>query len=208
MPSNWVQQATRWQLRLVFLTAAAVVALAGHGCAPTEISSVPPTGPVESVTVGPSADTLLVGDSQQLIAVGKDGKGRALTGRDVSWTSLDPETATVSPTGVVSGHAPGTAQIVATSEGARAALRATGARSCGGAGNAARSARRITDRPSSTASATGNREGISLSLAVHSGKEPHGPSPSCPPALSCDDGHATRTLPGQPRRAAVSTVQE
>jgi Big-like domain-containing protein len=87
------------------------------GCAFTEVSSVPPTGPVASMIVEPSSDTLLVGDSQQLIAVGKDAKGRPLPGRDVSWTSLNPEFATVSPSGIVSGLAPGTAQIVATGEG-------------------------------------------------------------------------------------------
>jgi hypothetical protein len=40
-----------------------------------------------------------------------------VTGREVSWTSLNPEIATVSAPGVVSGLAPGTARIVATSEG-------------------------------------------------------------------------------------------
>ena len=96
---------------------AAVLALAGTGCASTEMSSTASTAPVVSVIVGRSADNLLVGDSQQLMALPRDGKDRPLTGRDISWTSLNPGTATVSPTGVVSGHAPGTAQIVATSEG-------------------------------------------------------------------------------------------
>jgi Bacterial Ig-like domain (group 2) len=108
---------TRWRLHLARLTVAALVTLAGHGCAPTEVSSTPPTGPVESITLSPSADTLLVGDSQQLIAVAKDGKGRPLAGREVIWTSLSPETAAISPAGVVSGLVAGTAQIVATSEG-------------------------------------------------------------------------------------------
>ena len=108
---------TGWRLHLARLTAAALVTLAGHGCAPTEISSTPPTGPVESITLSPSADTLLVGDSQRLIAVAKDGKGRPLAGREVTWTSLSPETAAISPAGVVSGLSAGTAQIVATSEG-------------------------------------------------------------------------------------------
>jgi hypothetical protein len=72
---------------------------------------------VASVIVDPSTDNLLVGDSQQLVALLKDAKGRPLTGRDSIWTSLNPEVAAVSPTGVVSGQAPGTAQIVAASEG-------------------------------------------------------------------------------------------
>ena len=75
------------------------------------------SGPVGSVVVGPAADNLLIGDSQQLVALVKDGKGRPLRGREISWASLNPEAATVSPTGVVSGNAPGPARIVATSEG-------------------------------------------------------------------------------------------
>jgi len=95
----------------------AVATLTGGGCAPTEVSSAPSTAPVASVIVSPSADSLLVGDSQQLAVLLKDEKGRPGTERELTWTSRNPETATVSPTGVVSGHAPGTAQIVATSEG-------------------------------------------------------------------------------------------
>jgi Bacterial Ig-like domain (group 2) len=100
-------------------TAAIAVALAGTGCAPTGVSSADPPGPVAEVLVGPSADNLLVGDSQQLIALPRDAKGRAMTGREISWTSLNPELATVSTTGVVSGLAPGTARIIATTEGKR-----------------------------------------------------------------------------------------
>jgi len=101
--------------------AAAVVLLAGTGCVPTGLPSATSVGsvgagPVGSVIVGPSADHLLVDDSQQLVALVKDGKGRPLTDREISWESLNPETATVSPTGVVSGKTPGTARIVATSE--------------------------------------------------------------------------------------------
>ena len=112
----------RARVRRGILVAITVVALTGAGCAPTEVSSPNATapegsGPVASVVVGPSADNLLAGDSQQLIAVLKDAKGRPAPGRGITWTSLNPEAAAVSPTGVVSGQAPGTAQIVAASEG-------------------------------------------------------------------------------------------
>jgi hypothetical protein len=72
---------------------------------------------VAAVIVAPSADDLLVGDSQQLIALVRDAKGRPLRGRETSWSSLNPEAATVSALGVVSGQAPGQARILATSEG-------------------------------------------------------------------------------------------
>jgi len=92
-----------------------LVALAG--CAPTEAPILASTAPVEAVILAPAADNLLIGDSQQLIALVKDGKSRPLAGRDISWASLDPEMATVSPTGVVSGRGPGAARIIASSEG-------------------------------------------------------------------------------------------
>lgn len=104
------------------ILAAVAAALVGGACTSTEVTappstSAPSTAPVASVTVSPSADTLLAGDSQQLIAVPKDARGRALPGREVSWVSLNPDAASVSPTGLVSGRAAGSAQIVASSEG-------------------------------------------------------------------------------------------
>jgi hypothetical protein len=108
--------------RIVLLTLAAWVVLSSAGCGSTAMSSDPSvvadvSGPVAAVLVGPSADNLLVGDSQQLVALVKDGKGRTILGRDTSWTSLDPEIVAVSPIGVVNGRAPGAAQIVATHNG-------------------------------------------------------------------------------------------
>ncbi len=101
------------------LVAACLAGLAA--CSTNEVGSVTPPadGPaaVASVTVSPSADTLLVGDSQQLAVVVKDARGRALTGRPVSWVSLDPAAASVTSAGVVSGRAQGSARIVASSEG-------------------------------------------------------------------------------------------
>lgn len=74
-------------------------------------------GSAVSVVVRPAADALLVGDSQQMSAVAIDEKGRPLPDRDLSWASMSPEIAAVSPTGVVSGRSPGTARITATTEG-------------------------------------------------------------------------------------------
>src|SRR5438309_1665292 len=106
--------------RRMLLAAAAALVFIGGGGRSTEVSAPGPSGPAASapggaILVDPSADTLLVGDSQQLLL--KDGKGRRLTGPPISWTSFNPDIATVSPTGVVMGHAPGTARIVATSDG-------------------------------------------------------------------------------------------
>ncbi len=74
--------------------------------------------PVASVTVTPSAPTIAVGDSVPLAATLKDAKNRALTGRDVSWSSDNTSVATVgASTGMVHGLSEGSATITATSEG-------------------------------------------------------------------------------------------
>jgi len=108
-----------WRL---LLCAVSALGLVGPGCAPNDLVSQPSTtpggaDPPGSVTVGPAVDSLLVGDSQQLIALAKDSNGQSLPARDIVWTSLNPAAATVSATGVVSGRAPGIARIVATRNG-------------------------------------------------------------------------------------------
>lgn len=105
------------RLPRLLLIALALVPLAAAGCVPTEVAHSASTTPVPSIIVNPSSDSLLVGDSQRLVALLEDTKSRQKAVHDVSWTSLNPETASVSPAGIVNGHTPGTARIVATSEG-------------------------------------------------------------------------------------------
>lgn len=73
--------------------------------------------PVATVAVVPDAPILSVGLTLQLHAVLSDAAGEAIPRRVVAWTSLDPGLATSSPTGMLLGRAPGTARIVAVSEG-------------------------------------------------------------------------------------------
>ena len=73
--------------------------------------------PVASVTVAPSSATAQVGSTVQLTATPKDAGGNPLTGRTVTWASGNTSVATVSPSGLVSGAAVGSATITATSEG-------------------------------------------------------------------------------------------
>lgn len=90
--------------------------LSAVACSSAEITSAASSAPVASVSVSPAADTLLVGDTQQLTAVLKDAQGKPVTSRPVTWASLNPAVATVSPTGLVTGVAHGTARITASSE--------------------------------------------------------------------------------------------
>ena len=73
--------------------------------------------PVATVSVTPSPASVIVGRTVQLTATPRDASGDPLPGRAVTWTTNDPDIATVSPTGVVTGVAQGTAVITATSEG-------------------------------------------------------------------------------------------
>jgi trimeric autotransporter adhesin len=73
--------------------------------------------PVASVSVAPDTASLTVGETTQLTATPRSANGTALTGRAVTWSSLNPSIATVTGTGLVSAVAPGMVTITATSEG-------------------------------------------------------------------------------------------
>jgi uncharacterized protein YjdB len=75
---------------------------------------------VASVTVTPSAPTVVAGQTVQLSTTLKDAQGNVLTGRTVTWKSSDTSRATVSGTGLVTTTLAGkgkTVIITATSEG-------------------------------------------------------------------------------------------
>src|SRR5438552_2689024 len=78
---------------------------------------VTPDTAVASVTISPAPASVQVGQTLQLTATPKDSAGGILVGRTVTWASGNPSIATVSPSGQVTGAAPGAAPITATSEG-------------------------------------------------------------------------------------------
>jgi uncharacterized protein YjdB len=84
------------------------------------ISVVPAS--VAIVEVSPSSPTVSVNQAVTLTVTLKDKDGVVLTGRQVAFTSSNAAVATVSPIGVVIGVAPGSATIVATSEGKSASV--------------------------------------------------------------------------------------
>ncbi|MCC6241404.1 MAG: Ig domain-containing protein [Gemmatimonadaceae bacterium] len=73
--------------------------------------------PVASVAVSPSAPSVIVGTPQQFTATARDAQGGALTGRAVTWSSLSPNVATISTSGLVTTISPGVVTIQATIEG-------------------------------------------------------------------------------------------
>lgn len=77
---------------------------------------------VAQVLVSPTSLTLNVAASAPLVAVAVGAAGDTLPGRTITWTSANQSVATVSSTGLVTGVAAGTTQVVATSEGRSATI--------------------------------------------------------------------------------------
>jgi uncharacterized protein YjdB len=75
-----------------------------------------PPNPVSAVAVTLSKTTLNVGEQSQGSVVLTDAGGKVLTGRVVTWFSLDSTVAKVSSNGLVTAMGPGTVAIIARSE--------------------------------------------------------------------------------------------
>ncbi len=74
--------------------------------------------PVDSVTVTPDVVVLFPSDTEQLNSEALDADGNTLMGRTTTWSSSDPNVASVDPnTGVVTAVGQGRAEITATTEG-------------------------------------------------------------------------------------------
>ena len=73
--------------------------------------------PVQFVTVSVPTTQLLVGQSVQATAATSDLNDRPLTGRVITYSTSNASVATVDPLGAVTATGPGSANIIATSEG-------------------------------------------------------------------------------------------
>jgi len=73
--------------------------------------------PVHAVTVTPGTVSLVLADTTTLSATLTDSTGSALFGRAITWSSSNPNVATVLATGFVRAIAAGTTTITATCEG-------------------------------------------------------------------------------------------
>ncbi|MGI9044445.1 MAG: Ig-like domain-containing protein [Gemmatimonadaceae bacterium] len=70
-----------------------------------------------SVQVSSTPTQIAVGETAQASAVVKDQNGNSLSGKSITWTSLNQSIATVSVAGLIQGVAPGTATIQGTVDG-------------------------------------------------------------------------------------------
>lgn len=92
-----------------------IAASAGGSSGIANITVLPP--PVASVSVSPPVDTIVLPGTAQLSATVFDAQHNPLTGRTITWSSNMPNVANVDANGLVTGVAPGSATITATSEG-------------------------------------------------------------------------------------------
>ncbi len=77
--------------------------------------------PVANVAITPASPSVQSGEALTLEATLTDRHGKKLAGREIRWRSSSEPIATVSNRGVVTGHAEGTAEIIAVSEEKQAA---------------------------------------------------------------------------------------
>jgi Bacterial Ig-like domain (group 2) len=74
---------------------------------------------VATIIVTPALDSIDIGETIQYTAVVKHADGNTLTDREVSWTSNNDPVATVAPTGVVTGVAPGGPVVISAASGGK-----------------------------------------------------------------------------------------
>lgn len=76
-----------------------------------------PTSRVRSVEISPANPLVIIPASVQLSAIVRDADGAEITGLPVTWSSSNSSIAAVTTTGLLSGHARGTASVRARVDG-------------------------------------------------------------------------------------------
>jgi uncharacterized protein YjdB len=88
-----------------------------------------PLAPVATITISPSAPSIVQNATRTLTATTKDANGNTLSDRAVTWTTSDASVASISSTSgysiTVTGGVAGKANVVATSEGKSATAEVT-----------------------------------------------------------------------------------
>ncbi|TVP43682.1 MAG: hypothetical protein EA350_13360 [Gemmatimonadales bacterium] len=83
------------------------------GCEDVTVQSLP----VAAIEITPASITLLEGEDVEVSAVLRGPGGEVLGGRQVTWSTSDPDIADLSGEGRLRGHAPGNTQLRAQSDG-------------------------------------------------------------------------------------------
>ena len=104
----------RPQLASMRWAMAASIAAAGAAC---QEDTLDPSEAIATVEVAPPTATVTIGASVPLTATALDVAGNVVTGRKVRWASADPNFATITDAGVVTGRYVGTVPVAASVEG-------------------------------------------------------------------------------------------
>jgi uncharacterized protein YjdB len=92
------------------------------GCGGESETGIQGPTPVDTVIVTAPTTEIRVDQTVQLTATALDEDGNVLEGKTFEWTSGIGTVATVSQTGIVSGHVKGQSEIRATTEGVTGSL--------------------------------------------------------------------------------------
>lgn len=106
-------------LALWSLIGASSLASCGGGSDP--VVTTPPNATVAALSVALDRTALIVGQTAQASATGRDRNGQAVSLAVVSWSSSNPAVATVAPSGLVTAVAAGSANVSASAGGLTAA---------------------------------------------------------------------------------------
>jgi hypothetical protein len=104
------------------LGTALITAAAGSRSGVATINVVPE--PIASISVTPTIDTLIVGETVQLTATARDANNNVVT-RPVTWTSTNASVASVSNSGLVTAIGDGVVTISASADGRSASANIT-----------------------------------------------------------------------------------
>jgi len=108
----------RRQRLICTIACGALVACAEDPGGPSDPAGGEPDPPaVATVAVTPQSSALLVGDTIRLSAEARDSDGQPLADRTISWSSSEPDIASVDEAGTVVAMSTGQTAIGATSEG-------------------------------------------------------------------------------------------
>ena len=95
----------------------ATVTATVQGLSSSATATINPLFAIVSLEVTPLSSSVTVGDTVTLDVIARDALGDALPGRLVEWSTLSPQIASVSGSGVVTGVASGEAIIRAAADG-------------------------------------------------------------------------------------------
>ena len=83
------------------------------------------TAPIVDLSIDPSPDTLELGQTLILSALGRDSAGETVPIESVAWSSAEPTVASVTAAGQLTGAGSGATRVTATADGATASLNVT-----------------------------------------------------------------------------------